>query len=77
VPCCCNLDELESACQGWAYRSSSAKVVPLDDIEPPFRTTRLDQNGFDRARMVSIQKASLPTRRFRRSTFSSYRRSLT
>jgi hypothetical protein len=42
--------------QGWAYRSSTIEVVALDDIEPPFRTKRLDQNGFDRARMVSILK---------------------
>jgi hypothetical protein len=42
--------------RGWAYRSSTAEVVPLDDIEPPFRTKRLDANGFDRVRMVSILK---------------------
>ena len=39
-----------------AYRSTTANLVALDDIEPPFRlpSTPLDWRGFDRTRMVSI-----------------------
>ena len=39
-----------------AYRSTTADLVALDDIEPPFRlpSKPLDWRGFDRTRMVSI-----------------------
>jgi hypothetical protein len=43
---------------GLAYRSPTAEMVALDDIEPPFRllTAPLEWRGLDRARMVSILK---------------------
>jgi hypothetical protein len=42
-----------------AYRSSSdAVLVPLADIEPPYRVLRVtkDWRGFDRSRFVSVLK---------------------
>ena len=39
-----------------AFRSTTADLVALDDIEPPFRlpSKPIDWRGFDRTRMVSI-----------------------
>jgi len=34
----------------------AGRVFALDDIEPPFRTKRLDANGFVHDRLVSILK---------------------
>jgi hypothetical protein len=42
--------------RGSAYRSSATDVLVLDDIEPPFRTKRLDAHGFVHDRLVSILK---------------------
>ena len=42
-----------------AYRSSSdAILVPLTDIEPPYRVARVakDWRGFDRTRFISVLK---------------------
>jgi hypothetical protein len=42
-----------------AYRSSSQSiVVPLTDIEPPYRVVRVakDWRGFDRSRFISVLK---------------------
>ncbi len=44
--------------RGSAYRSSATDVLVLDDIEPPFRTKRLDANGFVHDRLVSILSGS-------------------
>jgi hypothetical protein len=41
-----------------AYRSTAADVLPLDEIEPPFRlpSAPCDWHGFARERMVAIFK---------------------
>jgi hypothetical protein len=48
--------------QDATYRLTVPDLFAINDIEPPFRTTRLEENGFDRDRMVSILKGFVADR---------------
>jgi hypothetical protein len=40
-----------------AYRSTSAaELIPLAEIEPPYRRVSKDWHGFDRPRLISVLK---------------------